>query len=101
MTRAVEALCGLNEGELNSVNLNYYPRGGGVGFHADDEFLFDGHIDTCLRLFLSHFSDSLCTHCFCGEVSTVMCRSSRFRCVLMAVQAAPEHASSRFANAHF
>jgi alkylated DNA repair dioxygenase AlkB len=27
---------------FNSVNLNYYPRGGGVGFHADDEFLFDG-----------------------------------------------------------
>ena len=26
---------------LNSVNLNYYPRGGGVGWHADDEFLFD------------------------------------------------------------
>ena len=28
--------------ELNCVNLNYYPEGGGVGFHADDEFLFDG-----------------------------------------------------------
>jgi alkylated DNA repair dioxygenase AlkB len=27
---------------LNSCNLNYYPQGGGVGFHADDEFLFDG-----------------------------------------------------------
>jgi alkylated DNA repair dioxygenase AlkB len=27
---------------LNSCNLNYYPTGGGVGFHADDEFLFDG-----------------------------------------------------------
>ena len=27
---------------FNSVNLNYYPGGGGVGFHADDEFLFDG-----------------------------------------------------------
>lgn len=27
---------------LNSCNLNYYPRGGGVGWHADDEFLFDG-----------------------------------------------------------
>lgn len=26
---------------LNSVNLNYYPTGGGVGWHADDEFLFD------------------------------------------------------------
>ena len=29
-------------GNLNSVNLNYYPPGGGVGYHADDEFLFDG-----------------------------------------------------------
>ena len=28
--------------EFNCCNLNYYPRGGGVGFHADDEFLFDG-----------------------------------------------------------
>lgn len=27
---------------INSCNLNYYPQGGGVGFHADDEFLFDG-----------------------------------------------------------
>lgn len=26
---------------INCCNLNYYPRGGGVGFHADDEFLFD------------------------------------------------------------
>jgi len=26
----------------NCVNLNYYPSGGGVGWHADDEFLFDG-----------------------------------------------------------
>mmetsp|Transcript_13475 Transcript_13475/g.22410 ORF Transcript_13475/g.22410 Transcript_13475/m.22410 type:complete len:278 (-) Transcript_13475:166-999(-) len=29
-------------GDFNSVNLNYYPQGGGVGAHADDEFLFDG-----------------------------------------------------------
>ena len=28
--------------ELNCVNLNYYPSGGGVGWHADDESLFDG-----------------------------------------------------------
>ncbi|CAJ1945981.1 unnamed protein product [Cylindrotheca closterium] len=27
---------------FDCCNLNYYPRGGGVGFHADDEFLFDG-----------------------------------------------------------
>eukprot|EP00980_Cylindrotheca_fusiformis_P003450 scaffold770_cov109-Cylindrotheca_fusiformis.AAC.17 len=30
------------EPSFNSCNLNYYPTGGGVGFHADDEFLFDG-----------------------------------------------------------
>ncbi|CAD7965037.1 unnamed protein product [Amoebophrya sp. A120] len=34
---------------INCVNLNYYPTGGGVGFHADDEFLFDGlNRDTCI-----------------------------------------------------
>lgn len=38
----VSKAVGLKNGELNSVNLNYYPQGGGVGFHADDEFLFDG-----------------------------------------------------------
>mmetsp|Transcript_35766 Transcript_35766/g.86522 ORF Transcript_35766/g.86522 Transcript_35766/m.86522 type:complete len:425 (-) Transcript_35766:3-1277(-) len=27
---------------FDCCNLNYYPKGGGVGFHADDEFLFDG-----------------------------------------------------------
>ncbi|KAL7536757.1 hypothetical protein ACHAXR_012476 [Thalassiosira sp. AJA248-18] len=45
ITCAVSNVVGLdnNDGELlNSVNLNYYPRGGGVGWHADDEFLFDG-----------------------------------------------------------
>ena len=31
-----------NQALFNCVNLNYYPTGGGVGFHADDEFLFDG-----------------------------------------------------------
>jgi len=34
---------------LNSCNLNYYPQGGGVGFHADDEFLFDSqNRDACI-----------------------------------------------------
>jgi len=43
ITSAVSSVVGLNwEGEFDSVNLNYYPRGGGVAFHADDEFLFDG-----------------------------------------------------------
>ena len=40
VSRVVGCLGG--EMEFNSVNLNYYPRGGGVGYHADDEFLFDG-----------------------------------------------------------
>jgi hypothetical protein len=34
---------------FNAVNLNYYPHGGGIGFHADDEFLFDGlNRPTCI-----------------------------------------------------
>ena len=41
-TRAPQARGGATgHAVLNSVNLNYYPRGGGVGWHADDEFLFD------------------------------------------------------------
>jgi alkylated DNA repair dioxygenase AlkB len=40
--RTIESMLGLEEGLFNSCNLNYYPRGGGVGFHADDEYLFDG-----------------------------------------------------------
>jgi len=27
---------------FDAVNLNYYPEGGGLGYHADDEPLFDG-----------------------------------------------------------
>ncbi|KAL9178934.1 hypothetical protein ACHAXT_011907 [Thalassiosira profunda] len=42
ITDAVSHVCGLDSNELNSVNLNYYPQGGGVGLHADDEILFDG-----------------------------------------------------------
>lgn len=38
---------------LNSVNLNYYPMGGGVGYHADDEFLFDGLNQSILIVSLS------------------------------------------------
>merc|ERR1712216_225048 len=41
ITREVTKAVGLRSGELNCVNLNYYPCGGGVGWHADDEFLFD------------------------------------------------------------
>mmetsp|Transcript_16856 Transcript_16856/g.32035 ORF Transcript_16856/g.32035 Transcript_16856/m.32035 type:complete len:290 (+) Transcript_16856:86-955(+) len=34
---------------FNACNLNYYPPGAGVGFHADDEFLFDGlNRETCI-----------------------------------------------------
>lgn len=43
ITDVVSKVVGLtDEGLNNCVNLNYYPAGGGVGFHADDEFLFDG-----------------------------------------------------------
>ncbi|CAB9504048.1 expressed unknown protein [Seminavis robusta] len=42
ITAAVTACCGGCATSINSCNLNYYPQGGGVGFHADDEFLFDG-----------------------------------------------------------
>ncbi|CAD7960676.1 unnamed protein product [Amoebophrya sp. A25] len=49
MSQRVFEVCGLDGDDLNSVNLNYYPRGGGVGFHADDEFLFDGlNRDACI-----------------------------------------------------
>ena len=40
ITRTIQQLTGCTS--LNACNLNYYPHGGGVGFHADDEFLFDG-----------------------------------------------------------
>merc|ERR1712039_1010741 len=39
--------------KLNSVNLNYYPSGGGIGFHSDDEFLFDGLNRDCCIISLS------------------------------------------------
>lgn len=42
ITRSVVRVTGLEEGALNSANLNYYPAGAGVGFHADDEPIFDG-----------------------------------------------------------
>ena len=41
---------------INAVNLNYYPCGGGVGWHADDEFLFDS-----LRRDTAIISLSLCS----------------------------------------
>ena len=40
MTSIVQRVTGCSS--FNSCNLNYYPQGGGVGWHADDEFLFDG-----------------------------------------------------------
>jgi len=40
ITERIKEITGCSS--LNSCNLNYYPRGGGVGFHADDEYLFDG-----------------------------------------------------------
>ena len=40
MTAVIQEVTGCSS--WNSCNLNYYPQGGGVGWHADDEFLFDG-----------------------------------------------------------
>jgi alkylated DNA repair dioxygenase AlkB len=40
LTQVIQTITGCTT--LNSCNLNFYPQGGGVGFHADDEFLFDG-----------------------------------------------------------
>jgi alkylated DNA repair dioxygenase AlkB len=40
----VTAACGVEVSPPNSCNLNYYPPGGGVGFHADDEPLFGGKL---------------------------------------------------------
>ena len=42
ITEVVASNLGQEEEELNCVNLNYYPSGGGIGFHADDEYMFDG-----------------------------------------------------------
>jgi len=38
----VAEVCGVADNPPNSVNLNFYPPGGGVGWHSDDEPLFDG-----------------------------------------------------------
>jgi alkylated DNA repair dioxygenase AlkB len=47
ITEKIRELTGCRS--LNSCNLNYYPQGGGVGFHADDEYLFDGTMrPTCI-----------------------------------------------------
>lgn len=64
ITSAVSAIVGLDDSELNSVNLNYYPRGGGVAFHADDEFLFDG-----LNCETRIVSLSLCSTAPAGDVA--------------------------------
>ncbi len=53
MTKSIEVTLGLPTGELNSVNLNWYPAGGGVGFHADDEYLFQGQKQDLLIVSLS------------------------------------------------
>lgn len=47
LTQHVEEATGVTA--FNAVNLNYYPPGAGVGWHADDEFLFDGlQRETCI-----------------------------------------------------
>jgi len=65
ITRAIEGVCALPAGTFNSVNLNWYPVGGGVGFHADDEFLFDG-----LRRDVTIISLSLCEEGGAGGTGT-------------------------------
>ena len=48
MTQIIQEATGVTT-PFNACNLNYYPPGAGVGFHADDEFLFDGlHRETCI-----------------------------------------------------
>jgi len=42
VTARVVEVCGVQRHPPNSVNMNFYPPGGGVGFHSDDEPLFDG-----------------------------------------------------------
>lgn len=64
ITAAVSKVVGLDD-DLNCVNLNYYPTGGGVGFHADDEFLFDG-LNRDTRI----ISLSLCSPCVSRSDST-------------------------------
>lgn len=42
ISQRIFEVCGVQDNPPNSVNLNFYPPGGGVGFHSDDEPLFDG-----------------------------------------------------------
>lgn len=42
ISQRVFEVCGVVDNPPDSVNLNFYPPGGGVGFHSDDEPLFDG-----------------------------------------------------------
>ena len=53
VTARVAAACGVEANPPNSCNLNYYPPGGGVGFHADDEPIFGGATDEKLIISLS------------------------------------------------
>jgi len=55
MTKHIVEITG--DTSLNCCNLNYYPAGGGVGYHADDEFLFDS-----LRRPTRIISMSLCSN---------------------------------------
>jgi alkylated DNA repair dioxygenase AlkB len=53
ITQRVAAVCGVEASPPNSCNLNYYPPGGGVGWHADDEPIFGTPEDEKLIISLS------------------------------------------------
>ena len=70
ITSRVEEVCGLECGSLNSVNCNYYPVGVGIGFHSDDEYLFDGLNRDCLIVSLSLGSADGCARKFQVRLKT-------------------------------
>ena len=53
ISRRVAVACGVEASPPNSCNLNYYPPGGGVGWHADDEPIFGSSEDEKLIISLS------------------------------------------------
>ena len=53
ITARVTEACGVEANPPNSCNLNFYPPGGGVGYHADDEPIFGGPADEKLIISLS------------------------------------------------
>lgn len=76
ITERIAAVCGLEGTPPNSCNLNYYPEGGGVGWHADSEPIFGSDADEKLIISLSlssspatgkrHFDIRRCGHSSTG-----------------------------------